>query len=428
MQPAKLYSEPQICPKNPQPGDIKKTWFVNFRFYDVAAQKWVPRHEKKGINKFKKYKERLAEANSLKEAIADALRQGWNPLTGNYAAGDPLGDIEEATTMTFAQAVTFALGKCSTAPRTYSNYKNSAERIMKESRNVVIPGSSKSFDFASLPITGIQKKHIKYLLDHCRQSLSWSNKAFNKNMGYFRAVLSRLEEYEVIAGNPASRIKELPVNETHKFIPYTEDEKKTIREHLYLNRYGLFIILMMTYHTGMRPNEVLALKRSDVDLTKRIISIVPETSRDNSKTKNIRIVPLCDELYFLLKEWLKDMVPAEYYVFGSPFTSGRGNSGSSKTGRGVTHPDYFRPSFTRIKRDTITKLWKKIVIDDLKINKHLYAGKHTGADDKIMAGIDLEALKELYGHSSKFMTMNYVTKLKEIHHKQIKALSPEFSK
>lgn len=39
---------------------------------------------------------------------------------------------------------------------------------------------------------------------------------------------------------------------------------------------------------------------------------------------------------------------------------------------------------------------------------------------------DLEALKEMYGHTSKYMTLEYVTKLKEIHRKQIIALSPDF--
>jgi len=43
----------------------------------------------------------------------------------------------------------------------------------------------------------------------------------------------------------------------------------------------------------------------------------------------------------------------------------------------------------------------------LGIEKHQYALKHTGADDKILAGVPLEALRDLYGHSSKLMTEKY---------------------
>ncbi|HLA51975.1 MAG TPA: site-specific integrase, partial [Flavitalea sp.] len=264
------------------------------------------------------------------------------------------------------------------------------------------------------------------LLDHCRQTYKWSNKAFNKHMGYFRAVLARLEQYEVITGNPASRIKELPVTETRKFLPYTDEEKKRIREHLFIHNYGFFVYLMMIYHTGMRPNEVLALRVSDINMATKVITLNPDADRDNSKTKGIRLIPLVDSLFLLLREWLEHDHQPGCYIFGSPFSPGRGNAGSSTKGHGAFHEKYFRPSMTRIKRDTVTKLWKKVVIDTLQIKKHLYAAKHTGGDDKIMAGIDLEALKEMYGHTSKFMTMKYITKLKEIHHKQIIALSPDF--
>ncbi len=52
--------------------------------------------------------------------------------------------------------------------------------------------------------------------------------------------------------------------------------------------------------------------------------------------------------------------------------------------------------------------------------------KHTGCDDKILAGIDLDALKELYGHSSKYMTENYASVLKQVNRKKIVKLSPSF--
>lgn len=63
----------------------------------------------------------------------------------------------------------------------------------------------------------------------------------------------------------------------------------------------------------------------------------------------------------------------------------------------------------------------------LGINKHLYALKHTGADDKILAGIELDALRELYGHTSKLMTERYARKVKDIYRAQIVQKSPSFT-
>lgn len=42
------------------------------------------------------------------------------------------------------------------------------------------------------------------------------------------------------------------------------------------------------------------------------------------------------------------------------------------------------------------------------------------------AGMDLDALRELYGHTSKLMTTKYATVVKEVYRKQIMELSPDF--
>lgn len=56
----------------------------------------------------------------------------------------------------------------------------------------------------------------------------------------------------------------------------------------------------------------------------------------------------------------------------------------------------------------------------------MYSLKHKGADDKILAGIDLDALRELYGHRSKYMTEKYARAVKDLYRKQIIDNSPDF--
>lgn len=426
MNSSNQFTVPAVCPKQPKPSDLNRPWYVFFRFFDPATEQWVLIKEKKGINRFKNFKERVAEANALCEVLHEYLKDGWNPITKAFdvkATDDPFGQINELSKIPFKKAIDFALQQCNISARTLANYRNSAKRIMAASRSVEIPGtiSKYHYNFSTIPVDEISRKHIKILLDHCKQSFGWSNKAYNKHMGYFKSILSRLVECEVIANNPAHGIKCLAVTETRKYIPYTEEEKKQIREHLYLHHYGFFVILMIIYNAGMRPNEVLALRPSDIDLNKRLITVVPDRQRDNSKTKNIRHIPISDSLYALIREWLKHDHRPDDFLFGSPYESGKGNRGA-----GANHADYFKPSKVRIKRDTLTKFWKKVVIDGLKIKKYMYAGKHSGADAKILAGISVDALQSMYGHSSKYMTLKYITELKEIHANEIRQKSPEF--
>jgi integrase len=275
----------------------------------------------------------------------------------------------------------------------------------------------------------VKRQHIKLMLDHIKQERTWSNHAYNKHLGYIAGVISRLVDYEIIENNPAHKIKALQMVETMKFEPLEENEKIILKDVLTTIHPNYFTYLMVIYHTGIRPKEALALKISDVNLSRGVIVIKPDLELENSKTKTIRVVPINDHLLILLNQHLMKGYPNHYYLFGSPFEAGVGNRGAgSATGKmfGAARLDYLEPSPNAVKRDTVTKLWKKLVKDKIGIDKFQYALKHTGATDKILAGIDLDALKSLYGHSSKFMTMKYVSGIKNIHNDKIRKLSPDF--
>ena len=64
-----------------------------------------------------------------------------------------------------------------------------------------------------------------------------------------------------------------------------------------MHHYRYFILWQITYHTGIRPKESLALKISDIDLEGRLITIEPEIETENSKTKSIRKVPINHHLF-----------------------------------------------------------------------------------------------------------------------------------
>lgn len=59
-----------------------------------------------------------------------------------------------------------------------------------------------------------------------------------------------------------------------------------------------------------------------------------------------------------------------------------------------------------------------LIIDELGINKKLYAAKSTGTDDMIDAGLLLQEIQILYGHSSEAMTKRYNKRKRLIQAKQ----------
>jgi integrase len=306
--------------------------------------------------------------------------------------------------------------KCSVAGKTKMDYTCTVNFFKKAARKLY---------FDKMMIRLVKRQHILLMLDEIKKQRKWSNHAYNKNAGYISGVLSRLVKYEIIEYNPAHKIAMLPTTETNKFETLSEDEKITIRDHLTKVHPSFFTYLMIIYHCGIRPKEVLALKVSDVRLDKNLIIIKPDINKENSKTPSIRMVPLNKHVSELLRNHIEGSA-ADYFIFGGPNGPG-GNRGSGKGGKaGSMRSDYFSPSEFHIKRDTATRLWSKLVIVGLGINKYMYALKHTGGDDKILAGIPIDALREMYGHSSRYMTEKYARKIKGVYRDQIIINSPDF--
>lgn len=401
------FTEPMLCHYN---YDLKKAWFVYFDITNHATGQKLRKQFKGGINFWKTKEDRVREGKARITFWRNRLEKGWHPF-----------GVEQTQTvkpMTFSEALDFGLSKCKLASKTLAGYRGTINFVKT---------AAVSLGLAEKPVAEVKRFDIKLTLEKCIELYNWSNHCYNKNLGYLKAILTRVESWELIENNPAHKISMLPVVETEKYTPYTEEEKKAITKHLYVNHYRFYVFLMSLYQTGVRPKELLALKIKDVDLINHQILIKPDLNLENSKTRKIRKVPISNELVPFFRELELHNYSRECFLFGSTNEPGKGNCGSAAGGaRGAMHPDYFKPSFVRVKRDTVTKLWKRIVKDELGIDKYLYAAKSTGADDKILAGIPVDALREMYGHSSKQMTERYISVLQKLNAKQIIEKSPGF--
>lgn len=390
------YTKPKIITAN------SNDWYVYFRFFHLG--KWHPRKYREDLNRIKDLGERKREAEALLEAREIWLAAGWNPVADPKFKARSFKASNSKKEMFFNDAIDYAFSK-----KTHLKKKSIADY-----RNILgfIKTTAAASGFSYLQMSAIDRGILLDLLDECSRIRKFSNHAYNKHADCLRSMLTTLVDYRIIDVNPLRDLKDKEVPESNKYAPYTDSEKKQIADHLKKVHPRLFVVMSVIYHTGIRNKETLSLKVKDIDLNNRIITIAPDMDANNSKTNSVRRIPINSHLFFLLKAMKLEKYPGEFFAFGSPRISPK-NGGAGEKSINSMDQRYFTPSPVEVKRDTLTRLWEKLIIKGLGINKYLYAAKHTGADDKVDAGLELSEIQILFGHKSEAMTERYNKRKRE---------------
>ena len=368
---------------------------VFFIVYDANNKKHHMRY-KKGINCFPK-----AERKKLAQASADVLweemqHNNWNPLISRIPQCKRKDPVDK---MNLSDGLDYALEIKRKILSKYSMYDyDGCVRFIKEAAGNL----GQKFAF----VNELKRRDILYILREAKEYFEWSNKARNKYLSIFRSLLSTLVEVEdrvILESNPALGIKDEKEEDGFGYKRLTDEEKNKIADHLLLKAPDFFDYLMFIYDDGIRRKETLLLQISDFNLTRREIIIRPEVAKTNVG----RIVPVTDTILQILLHRKIWTYPPDYYLFSNI---------KFKPGPVPYHPN------------TPTTWWRELVIGDLGIDCKMYSLKHRGADDKIRAGLDLDILRNLYGHKSKQMTEIYAKAVKEKYNQQIIDHAPAFAK
>ncbi len=123
-------------------------------------------------------------------------------------------------------------------------------------------------------------------------------------LSILRGVLQEAVYDEVIFRNPVSLIK-IPKYTAPKIAPFNADEVQKIMDYATNDNYRYY--LAFAFYTGMRSGEIIALKKSDIDLENMIITVQRTRSRFGESspktTYSIREVPIIE----LLKPYLIEL-------------------------------------------------------------------------------------------------------------------------
>lgn len=220
------------------------------------------------------------------------------------------------------------------------------------------------------------------------------NRKISSLKNYYKFLL-KIEEIEV---SPLVKHKALKVAKKVQ-IPFSKKEMDSVLDDLVFseNFEGVRdrLIIEVFYVTGIRKAELIGLKVSDVDIGKKTLKVLGKRNKE-------RIVPLTERI-------IKNI--ESYIIERGKIVVEQGNDNLFLTKRGAKIYD------SLVYR--IINLYFSMASSKLKKSPHVL--RHTFATHLLNEGADLNAVKELLGHTSlaatQVYTHNSMAKLKEVYGK-----------
>ena len=223
-----------------------------------------------------------------------------------------------------------------------------------------------------------------------------ANRSINRKVASLKAFYKFLLRTGSISVNPLAQHKSLKIPKRVE-IPFSESEMQDLLQPEFFEPTfeGLRdkLVIEMLYATGMRRAELIHLKVADVDLHTQMIKVLGKRNKE-------RYIPLIPALYTTIEAYIRErgLLPEiqdhEYF-----FLTAKGKQ-------------LYETLVYRIMQNYFTRISNKV-----KKSPHVL--RHTFATHLLAKGADLNAVKELLGHSSlastQVYTHNSIAELKKAH-------------
>lgn len=233
-----------------------------------------------------------------------------------------------------------------------------------------------------------------------------STETVNRDIATFKAALSKAVLWGLIEKNPLEKLKLLKSDRSGKVRYLTSAEEIKLREaalarearmqadRINANKwraernYELFPdisdhaftdhlrpMILLSLNTGIRRGELFSLQWEDVNFEQALITI----DGSYAKSGKTRHIPLNSEALDALKSWRKQTI-----TIGLVFPNKEG-----------------------VRLDSVKTGWKGIINAAGIKNFRWHDMRHHFASKLVMAGVDLNTVRELLGHAEMTMTLRY---------------------
>ncbi len=219
--------------------------------------------------------------------------------------------------------------------------------------------------------------------------LKFSPNSINGTITVLQKSLKMAEMLGFTKKSYANSIKR-PKVEEKRVDAFSFVEQKRIEQYILSKKSKKLYGVIISLYTGLRIGELLALEWSDIDFTKKVISVTkschygkdlngkPKRIVEMPKTvSSVRLIPISQGLLAFFKELKKDNPK---YVLC----------------------DKGKPILTRSYQNTFTIMLNKLNIE----HKGFHSLRHTFATRAIESGMDVKTLSELLGHKNANITLN----------------------
>ena len=227
----------------------------------------------------------------------------------------------------------------------------------------------------------------------------------NRDLADLKAMFTRAYDWKLIASNPIAGVKPCKTesntvvrflsNEEEALVREALDKRETklrearasanewreergypLKTSLENCSYADYLkpVFILSVNTGLRKGEAFSLKWSDIDFELKQLTVQSK----NAKSSKTRHVPLNDEVLECLEQW-KNQTDSVYLF------EGKGGAPMKDT----------------------RKSWAKVLKEAQVKDFRWHDLRHTFASKLVMAGVDLNTVRELMGHSDIKMTLRY---------------------
>ena len=246
--------------------------------------------------------------------------------------------------------------------RTITAYRSAAKSFIEYLRFIELEG---------IPVKDINSRIAIQYGDFLKTEKNFSNSSHNCTIEHLRGLFQEIQRREYIEKNPFMQFKFL-AKEKQTVFAFSDSEVKLLKNYCLKHDKTLWLICQFIYYCAIRPNELVQLRITYIDLHHGNILIPAEVA----KNKRQAMVFIPNAFLHDLKKLKLERINPDYYLFSTSL----------------------QPGLNKIHPNRLSERYRKVA-QELGLKRRMYDLKHTGAGRAINAGANIKDLQLHLRHS-----------------------------